>query len=169
MSSVLGRMLNLDFEDQFDAEDSSTSNVYVEDSSSINVNADNSSSTNHKCQLSGRDDTTCYASENGIQDEEHNVEILAENTSDGRNDTSPELPPVKHGRKHLLNAVVKGTAIVGVLFFLLHVRSRGDNAKDTVPFDQTQKFGSSKFSSTKQRKEGRMSGIYPAEKLKFGN
>ncbi|CAA2961673.1 protein OPAQUE10-like [Olea europaea subsp. europaea] len=177
MSSVLGRMLNLDFEDQFDAEDSSTSNVYVDDSSSTYVNTDNSSSTNvnvdsssttniytsesmeieadkqgremfvlcetqktdkfekqpctsasnirepefvhknldistvvlsssqHKCRLSGHNETTCYVSDNGIQDEEHNVEVLAENTSDGRKVTSPKLSPVKHGRKQLLKTV----------------------------------------------------------------
>ncbi|XP_022844681.1 protein OPAQUE10-like [Olea europaea var. sylvestris] len=231
MSSVLGRLLNMEFADQFDADDSSTTNVYVDDSSSTNVNIDNSPTTNyssgsmdieadkkggksfvlyetqnmdkfgnpprtsasnspepefihknlgvsteylsssqHNCQLSSHDDDTCYASENRNQDKkEHSMEVLAENTSDGNKNTSPELPPVKHGRKQLLKTVFKGTALVGVLFFLLHIRSRGDNAKETKPFDQTQKFSSSKFSSTKQRKEGRMSGIYPADKLKFGN
>lgn len=231
MSSVLGRMLNLDFDDQFDADDSSTTNVFVDDSSSTNVNTDNSSTTNyssgsmdieadkqggksfvlyetqkmdkfenplrtsvsnypepefihknlgvstkylsssqHSCQLSSHDDYTCYASENGNQDKnEHNMEVLAENISDGNKDTSPELPPVKHGRKKLLKTVVKGMALVGVLFFFLHIRSREDNAKETKPVDQTQKFSSAKFSPKKQRKEGRMSGIYPAEKLKFGN
>ncbi|KAK4416620.1 protein OPAQUE10 [Sesamum alatum] len=94
-------------------------------------------------------DNITSAAENGSQDKrEHSLNIPAESISDGRKDTSSQLPPAKPGRKPLLKTVVKGTAIAGVLFLLLHIgrKSKGNNAEGTKQYAQV----SSRQADTKE-------------------
>ncbi|KAI3451630.1 hypothetical protein Pfo_008295 [Paulownia fortunei] len=121
------------------------------------------------------EDNISSAAENDSQDKreqdirEPSLGILAESISDGRNDTSPPLPPGKHGRGPLLKTVVKGTAIAGVLFLLLHLsrKGKGNNAQETKQYGQVSNYSGSKSSSRKQQKGSVGKGIYPAGKLKL--
>ncbi|KAL6520006.1 hypothetical protein OROHE_017149 [Orobanche hederae] len=88
--------------------------------------------------------------------------------SRGRKDASLQIPPEKHDQGPLLRTVVKGTAIAGFLFLLLHIRkNKGNDAHETKQYSQVLKFSDSKSSSTKPQKGSVEKGRYPAEKLKL--
>ncbi|KAL0449892.1 UNVERIFIED_CONTAM: protein OPAQUE10 [Sesamum latifolium] len=115
-------------------------------------------------------DNITSAAENHCQDKrENSLNIPAESIPDGRKDTDSQLPPAKPGRKPLLKTVVKGTAIAGVLFLLLHIgiKSKGNNAEETKQYAQVSRYSGSKPSSTKQRTRSVGKGIYPTEKIKL--
>ncbi|KAL0332595.1 UNVERIFIED_CONTAM: protein OPAQUE10 [Sesamum calycinum] len=99
----------------------------------------------------------------------NSLNILAESIPDGRKGANSQLPPVKPDRKPLLKTVVKGTAIAGVLFLLLHIgrKSKGNNAEETKQYAQVSRYSGSKSSSTKQRAGSVGKGIYPTEKIKL--
>ncbi|XP_020554960.1 uncharacterized protein LOC105178028 isoform X2 [Sesamum indicum] len=114
-------------------------------------------------------DNITSAAENHSQDKrEISLNILPESIPDGRKDTNSQLSPPKPGRKPLLKTVVKGTAIAGVLFLLLHIgKSKGNNAEETKQYAQGSRYSGSKTSSTKQRTGSVRKGIYPTEKIKL--
>ncbi|KAL0378181.1 UNVERIFIED_CONTAM: protein OPAQUE10 [Sesamum radiatum] len=120
--------------------------------------------------VNGIQDNITSAAENNSQDKrENSLNILAESIRDGRKDANSQLPPAKPGRKPLLKTVVKGTAIAGVLFLLLHIgiKSKGNNAEETKQYAQVSRYSGSKPSSTKQRTRSVGKGIYPTEKIKL--
>ncbi|GFP92820.1 hypothetical protein PHJA_001426300 [Phtheirospermum japonicum] len=125
---------------------------------------------NHPClpvkDMNGAKDDTPVAY--NIQD---NISYsAAENelsSSQGNNkDASLGLPPGKHGRRPLMRTFVKGTAIAGVLFLLLHIsgKGKGNGAQESK---QVLKYRDSKSSSTKRQKKIVGKGLYPSEKIKL--
>ncbi|KAA8531235.1 hypothetical protein F0562_005944 [Nyssa sinensis] len=100
------------------------------------------------------------------------VDSLAEEISDGRKYTSAGVPESKPHRRPLLKTVVKGTAIFGVLFLLLHVRNRSGREKRgeaNKRSSRNEKSNGVEFPSWNEQKGRRVNGIYPAQKLKLGN
>ncbi|KAL0343245.1 UNVERIFIED_CONTAM: protein OPAQUE10 [Sesamum angustifolium] len=126
--------------------------------------------TNGAHVVNSTQDNITSAAENHSQDKrENSLNILAESIPDGRKGANSQLPPVKPDRKPLLKTVVKGTAIAGVLFLLLHIgrKSKGNNAEETKQYAQVSRYSGSKSSSTKQRTGSVGKGIYPTEKIKL--
>uniref|UniRef100_A0A5B7C938 Calponin-homology (CH) domain-containing protein n=1 Tax=Davidia involucrata TaxID=16924 RepID=A0A5B7C938_DAVIN len=114
----------------------------------------------------------CAESTNKDERKHEIVDILAEEISDGRKYTSAGVPESKPHRRPLLKTVVKGTAIFGVLFLLLHLRSRSGREKTgeaNKQSSQIEKSNGVEFSKRNGQKGSRVNGIYPAEKLKLGN
>ncbi|KAL1539026.1 mitogen-activated protein kinase kinase kinase [Salvia divinorum] len=94
--------------------------------------------------------------ENGDQDKREMVE----------SDSQP--PSTKHKINPLLKTVVKGTAVAGVIFLLLHIRKTNANsAHERRQNPQTLKYNGSKPSSGKQQTRSVGKGVYPTEKLKL--
>ncbi|XP_035547395.1 uncharacterized protein LOC109007107 isoform X2 [Juglans regia] len=101
---------------------------------------------------------------------------------DGKVDTSAveDLDRMKHAsvgtpeskphKRLLLKSVLGGTAAFGLLFLLFHLRVHrdkgGESSGDTC---QIWKANVREFSSRKGHKGSKANGIYPAEKLKFGD
>ncbi|GER49671.1 calponin-2 [Striga asiatica] len=76
----------------------------------------------------------------------------------------------KHGRRPLLRTVVKGTAIAGILFLLLHIRrkSKGNNGRESKQqYGQVLNYNESKSSSANRQKKNVVKGIYPSEKIRL--
>ncbi|KAG6396268.1 hypothetical protein SASPL_142414 [Salvia splendens] len=94
--------------------------------------------------------------ENGDQDKRERVE------------SDSQRPPTKHKRNPLLKTVVKGTAVAGVIFLLLHIRKTNANsAQERRQNPQTLKQNGTKPSSGKQQTRSEGKGVYPTEKLKL--
>ncbi|XP_047964133.1 protein OPAQUE10-like [Salvia hispanica] len=94
--------------------------------------------------------------ENGDQDKREKVE------------SDSQRPPTKHKRNPLLKTVVKGTAVAGVIFLLLHIRKTNANsAQERRQNPQMLKHNGQKPSSGKQQTRSVGKGVYPTEKLKL--
>ncbi|PIN25055.1 hypothetical protein CDL12_02209 [Handroanthus impetiginosus] len=100
------------------------SHIPVKDTNGAHIDAHKSSCTQVVISSSA---------ENGGQDKGELIPIIEEESiSDEEKHSCSQLPPAKHSRKPLLKTVVKGTAIAGVLFLLLHIsrKSKGNNAQE---------------------------------------
>lgn len=96
-------------------------------------------------------------------------DICAEIVLDGKKDSGDGLKEDRLLRRSLLKTFVRGTALVGVLFLMLHISRRGKEQVDKPEKPlKTQRFGGTKHTSLKA-KGSKSNGTYPAEKLKFGN
>ncbi|KAK9691688.1 hypothetical protein RND81_09G212300 [Saponaria officinalis] len=84
-------------------------------------------------------------------------------------DDANDIPQHKPQKK-LLKSVIKGTAIVGVAVFLLHLRKNRQENLSRVRKQPVEplKPSAPAPSSMKGQKGGKTSSVYPAEKLKFG-
>ncbi|GAB4855321.1 hypothetical protein Ancab_023940 [Ancistrocladus abbreviatus] len=94
---------------------------------------------------------------------EHGVQHLKDNNDKGK--------PQHKAQRRLLKSVVGGTAVVGVLFLLLHIRkSRQEQAgKANRQIGRASDGNVTKNLPSQKRKEGvTTSSVYPAEKLRFG-
>ncbi|KAI9396500.1 hypothetical protein POPTR_004G140000v4 [Populus trichocarpa] len=99
------------------------------------------------------------------------VQILAIENSNVTEGPSVEKADCKPPKRPLLKTVAKGTAVVGVLLFLLHFR-KNDTEKTDQSVKQSnrlRKASGRNFSSLKSQKGSRTNRMYPAEKLRFGN
>ncbi|XP_051127436.1 uncharacterized protein LOC127248913 isoform X2 [Andrographis paniculata] len=240
MSSVLGRLLNLEFDDQFDENETPSANIYSYESKEHEVErrsgdsillteqlkiddsetqgdtildnksqSDVSSSCEIVSETSKRSDeehhhvsiearfhdqsaplvvsnstsiveegTSCFhvsdtdvsMAENGNEaDKEHRHEIEDENISDQKKDSTTDTPPEKHRRRPVLETVVKGTAIAGVLFLLLHIRKmKGNNdSQETHRRPQSSKKNGIMFSFAKPQAGGVGNGSYPSDRIRL--
>lgn len=85
-------------------------------------------------------------------------------------DESVETQHKTNGRRPLLKSVMGGTALVGVVLFFLHLRRSPEKTEEaSTQSSQTTKAKGVKFLSREEQKNVRENGVYPAEKLKFGN
>ncbi|KAJ6936743.1 hypothetical protein NC652_011438 [Populus alba x Populus x berolinensis] len=107
-----------------------------------------------------------------VDDQNHEkVQILAIENSNVTEVLSVEKADCKPPRRPLLKTVAKGTAVVGVLLFLLHFR-KNDTEKTDQSVKQSnrlRKANGGNFLSLKSQKGSRTNRMYPAEKLRFGN
>ncbi|KAK7849872.1 protein opaque10, partial [Quercus suber] len=71
-------------------------------------------------------------------------------------------------KRLLLKSVVSGTAAFGLLFLVFHLRKSG-REKGGVPNIKSSQMLKANGGKSSSRKGGRANGIYPAEKLKFGD
>lgn len=96
-------------------------------------------------------------------------DILANNNLDEKKDHSNGLHKAKPRHKPMLKTVVRGTALVGALIFLLHLSRRGrERTQEPSREQSTQTLKPSKAKSSSRKEEnGRKNGSYPAEKLKL--
>ncbi|KAG9155073.1 hypothetical protein Leryth_011057 [Lithospermum erythrorhizon] len=120
-------------------------------------------STDHKkCQCVEKD---ADLSEFTNQDRQQPV---VDDVSERRGDTNNEHSHIKPHRK-LFNRVAKGTAIVGVLFFLLQLSKRvgDDNGKLRKKSRPTQKYSHSNSTKQDGNQGSKVTGTYPAEKFKL--
>ncbi|KAK9996933.1 hypothetical protein SO802_021619 [Lithocarpus litseifolius] len=77
-------------------------------------------------------------------------------------------PKSKPHKRLLLKSVVSGTAAFGLLFLVFHLRKSG-REKGGVPNIKSSQMWKANGGKSSSRKGGRANGIYPAEKLKFGD
>ncbi|KAM4106263.1 hypothetical protein ACB094_04G053600 [Castanea mollissima] len=77
-------------------------------------------------------------------------------------------PKSKPHKRLLLKSVVSGTAAFGLLFLVFHLRRNG-REKGGVPNIKSSQMWKANGGKSSSRKGGRANGIYPAEKLKFGD
>ncbi|KAJ0040920.1 hypothetical protein Pint_27461 [Pistacia integerrima] len=89
--------------------------------------------------------------------------------SDRTDDPGVQLARHKSGRRLLLMSVASGSAVVGALFVLLHLRkSGGEKTGDSNMQYKKKKESGMQLSPQNKQKEVRVNGIYPAKKLAFG-
>ncbi|KAL4632730.1 hypothetical protein ACB092_04G071300 [Castanea dentata] len=77
-------------------------------------------------------------------------------------------PKSKPHKRLLLKSVVSGTAAFGLLFLVFHLRRNG-REKGGVPNIKSSQMWKANGGKSSSRKGVRATGIYPAEKLKFGD
>ncbi|KAG6398552.1 hypothetical protein SASPL_140018 [Salvia splendens] len=102
---------------------------------------------------------------------QNNISPTDENGDQGKREkveSDSQRPPTKHKGNPLLKTVVKGTAVAGVIFLLLHIRKTNANsAQERRQNPQTLKHNGQKPSSGKQQTRSVGKGVYPTEKLKL--
>lgn len=92
----------------------------------------------------------------------------AESEFEKQEGTNKEIPVHKPQRK-LLKSVVKGTALLGVAVFLLHLRkNRRENLSEAKKRPTHMVMQGTTKPSQKGQKSGSTSSVYPAEKLHLG-
>ncbi|KAJ8555694.1 hypothetical protein K7X08_013190 [Anisodus acutangulus] len=107
-------------------------------------------------------------------DRKHKVSyVLEQNSSEGSQETDAgELKDKCRRQRPLLKTVARGTALVGVLYLLLHF-SRRRNKQESSEADsrrtQSKKLRGRDFSYGDGQNGRRVDKIYPSEKLKFKN
>ncbi|XP_011011333.1 PREDICTED: uncharacterized protein LOC105115943 isoform X2 [Populus euphratica] len=135
--------------------------------------SENVGENSDQVSIYAKKDTIC-STENmdRVDDQDHEkVQILAIENSNVTEGLSVEKADCKPPRRLLLKTVAKGTAVVGVLLFLLHFR-KNDTEKTDQSVKQSnrlRKANGRNFSSLKSQKGSRTNRMYPAEKLRFGN
>ncbi|XP_011013858.1 PREDICTED: uncharacterized protein LOC105117795 isoform X2 [Populus euphratica] len=135
--------------------------------------SENVGENSDQVSIYAKKDTIC-STENmdRVDDQDHEkVQILAIENSNVTEGLSVEKADCKPPRRPLLKTVAKGTAVVGVLLFLLHFR-KNDTEKTDQSVKQSnrlRKANGQNFSSLKSQKGSRTNRMYPAEKLRFGN
>ncbi|CAK7328547.1 unnamed protein product [Dovyalis caffra] len=134
---------------------------------------ENVGETSGQVSIEKKKDMICSTENKGqVDDKKHEkVQIPAIEDSNVTENLSVGKADCKPPRRPFLKTFAKGTAVVGVLLFLLHFRkndrekTRGSVKKPNQP----QKANGLNFSSPKNQKGRRTDGLYPAEKLRFGN
>lgn len=210
MSSVFGRVLNLNFDEQSDVGDlrceihdiDSSENFersFTSDTENPILDPENgnsgfcnksplscSSSQSHVVEneerfgsLKNDSDIPELNSIEGIctmeltsKDENKCLDVkdLAELT-DEKEEAEKKPSSIKSHKRPILRAVVKGTAVFGIVFFLLHLRYRNSN-ENRVESDKKSRDNhhvNGTRNTMKAQKRGRENGVYPADKFKFQN
>ncbi|XP_059290230.1 uncharacterized protein LOC132043776 [Lycium ferocissimum] len=106
-------------------------------------------------------------------DRTHKVSyVLEQNASEGSQETDAGKLKDKHRQRPLLKTVARGTALVGVLYLLLHF-SRRRNKQESSEADnrrtQSKKLRGRDFSYGNGQNGRQVDKVYPSEKLKFKN
>ncbi|KAI8540632.1 hypothetical protein RHMOL_Rhmol08G0001600 [Rhododendron molle] len=118
------------------------------------------------------DEDLHYCEEHSSKDKiKSDIDDLAE-VSERREAANPSPSPGMPHRRPLLKTVVRGTALFGMLFLLLHLRSRNGREKGgkvSKKLSQVQTADSMERRPRKEQQGSRVNGFYPAGKLKFGN
>uniref|UniRef100_A0A2N9H9R6 Calponin-homology (CH) domain-containing protein n=1 Tax=Fagus sylvatica TaxID=28930 RepID=A0A2N9H9R6_FAGSY len=111
-----------------------------------------------------------YCSEHIDKDDgiDGKVPTLGVEDLDGTKHVGEGTPECKPHKRLLLKSVVGGTAAFGFLFLMFRHRGigRAKGGESNIESSQIWKTNGGKSSS---QREGRANGIYPAEKLKFGD
>ncbi|MCD7466883.1 hypothetical protein HAX54_003962 [Datura stramonium] len=98
--------------------------------------------------------------------------VMEQNASEGSQETSAGELKDKHRQRPLLKTVARGTALVGVLYLLLHFSRRRNKQEsseaNSIP-TQSKKFRGRDFSYGNGQNGRRVDSIYPSQKLKFKN
>ncbi|XP_055821406.1 uncharacterized protein LOC129889950 isoform X2 [Solanum dulcamara] len=128
------------------------------------------------CSVCGSGDAgeVCKPTHSGDDvDRKHKVShMLEQNASEGSQETDAGELKGKRRQRPLLKTVARGTALVGVLYLLLHF-SRRRNKQESSEADsrrtQSKKFHGRNFTYGHGKNGRRVDSIYPSEKLKFKN
>ncbi|CAN4127481.1 unnamed protein product [Withania somnifera] len=106
-------------------------------------------------------------------DRKHKVSyVLEQNASKGSQETDAGELNHKHRHRPLLKTVARGTALVGVLYLLLHFsrrRNKQESNEANSSRTQSKKLRGRDFSYWNGQNGRRVDSIYPSEKLKFKN
>ncbi|XP_004245671.1 uncharacterized protein [Solanum lycopersicum] len=107
-------------------------------------------------------------------DRKHKVPHLWEqNASEGNQETDAGELKDKHRQRPLLKTVARGTALVGVLYLLLHFSRRRNKPEEGSEANskrtQSKKIRGRDFSYGHGQNGRQLNSIYPSEKLKFKN
>ncbi|KAF3639415.1 putative glyoxylate/hydroxypyruvate reductase HPR3-like [Capsicum annuum] len=106
-------------------------------------------------------------------DRKHKVShVLEQNSSKGSQETDASELKDKRRKRPLLKTVASGTALVGVLYLLLHFSRRRNKEESSEPNSrrtQSKKLRGRDFSYGHVQNGRRVDSIYPSEKLKFKN
>ncbi|KAJ6707823.1 TRANSGELIN [Salix viminalis] len=130
-----------------------------------------STTEHHQVSINEKKDMICCAENMDQVDDQNHEKVQAIENSNLTEGISVEMADCKPPRTPLLKTVAKGTAVVGVLLFLLHFRKNDAEKTDQSvrQSNRLRKANGWNFSSLKSQKGSRTNWMYPAEKLRFGN
>ncbi|XP_015571074.2 uncharacterized protein LOC8287608 isoform X1 [Ricinus communis] len=112
-------------------------------------------------------------SENVNKDEarNENLQLSTDENSDGVDNPIVGIAECKPQKMPFLKSVVKGTAVLGAMFLLLHFRKSGreKSKESSEQSNRKRNVNGGDFLSVKGQRNHTADGVYPAEKLKLGH